>query len=282
MQPNSPSQHCLSCGGKLHGKYCSLCGEKVLDKNELSLQHVLGNLLNAFTFAESKLFKTIAILFKQPGRLSLDWTEGRRVKWMRPVAFFFMLNFLYFLFPMFQTFNTNYYNQVSGQNYSRWIVPLAEEKRSSLKLNIEEFAKVYNAESASYAKLLIVVFVFIQSLFLLLIFAFSKRFYAEHLAFAFEWSSFNLLVNAILLWLLALLLFYISGWFGINLNGMNDNTYSLIAMITNMAFMYLGGRLFYRLAGIRLILFSAASVFILFGSLLAYRLMLFLVTIYTL
>lgn len=279
----SSNQHCLSCGSKLHGKYCSTCGEKVLDPQELSLRYVIGNLINAFTFAESKLLKTITILFRQPGRLSLDWVEGRRVKWMRPVAFFFMLNFFYFLFPMFQTFNTSYRNQVKGQNYSKWVAPLAEEKRASLNMSKEDFEEIYNKESSSYAKLLIVVFVFFQSLFLLLIFAFSRRFYAEHLAFAFEWSSFNLLVNTILLWLLALFLFHLSDWIGIDLHfWMNDGAYSLISLLTNLLFLFFAGKLFYRLSSLRSIMFSASAILILFFSLISYRLVLFFVTVYTL
>ena len=42
----------------MSGLYCSACGAKVLTPADHTLKHYLGALLNALTFADSKLWNT--------------------------------------------------------------------------------------------------------------------------------------------------------------------------------------------------------------------------------
>src|SRR5262245_5138752 len=112
---------CKNCGHEFQGRYCNRCGEKVVERYERTILHFLDNVFNAFTFIDGKFWKSFTSMLLKPGAMSRDIVEGKRQPYMKPVAFFFVGNVIYFLFPIFQTFNTNLSAQMNYMPYSSYV-----------------------------------------------------------------------------------------------------------------------------------------------------------------
>jgi hypothetical protein len=132
------------------------------------------------------------------------------------------------------------------------------------------------------AKLLIVVFVWLASLPLSLIFRKKNRYFTDHVALSVEMACFNIFVNAILLSGILLVLSKIFKWSGTSLGDyLNDTTLTFLFISTNLYFTYRAARTFYGQTGKTLILKSVLGIFGLFLALEAYKFLLFFVTFYS-
>src|SRR6187402_115287 len=109
---NALSEHiCKSCGNEFRGLYCNVCGEKIIEPKDRSFRVFLSKILIATTIVDNKFVKSLVLTIRQPGFLSREYVDGRRVNYMRPLQMFFILNLTYFLFPTLQMFNATLHGQ---------------------------------------------------------------------------------------------------------------------------------------------------------------------------
>ncbi|WP_417448934.1 DUF3667 domain-containing protein [Kordiimonas sp.] len=82
------SATCCNCGAGLDGLYCSRCGQKhrghTLDASEL-----VGEALDSVVKVDSRLWRTIIELTKNPGRLARDYAAGQRIRYVNPLRYCF-------------------------------------------------------------------------------------------------------------------------------------------------------------------------------------------------
>lgn len=267
-----PIHHiCKSCGNEFTGNYCNQCGEKILHASDRSFKSLLSSILMAITFADNKVAKTLWLVITKPGFVSREFAEGRRVKYLPPLSLFFVLNLVYFLFPVIQLFNASLKTQLHAA-YGVWIGPVVAHAMVRMNItDIDSFSLVYNQKTAGLAKLLVMVFVVVGSLPLNLLYRKRNRFFADHVGIMVELACFNLFVNAIMLTLL------------VRLPGLGNyiNEFSLtgIFLFTNAYFLIRSGKEFYLQKGWKLILKSVLMLGVLKLSLEIYRAILFFVTI---
>jgi hypothetical protein len=281
--PDLSAEHvCKSCGNSFKGFYCNACGEKVLEPKDRSFRTFLSNILIAITFADSKFIQTLWLIIKKPGFLSSEYAEGRRVNYLRPLQLFFILNLVYFLFPVLQLFNSSLRTQINYLFHSGWVQGLVVDRLVKEHESYRGFELIYNDKTTGLAKLLVIVFVILASLPLSLIFRKKDRYFTDHVTLSVELACFNIFVNAIslsaLLWVVNLLLrFSGSGWEGY----LNDTTLTVIFVSTNLYFLYRASQAFYGQKGLSLITKSLLGIVGLFLALEGYRLMLFFVTFWS-
>jgi hypothetical protein len=88
---------CLNCGTALQGPFCHYCGQP--DKNFMRFFPVLlRELLEDFVDWDSRFMRTIKPLLFRPGKLTRDYLDGRRFRYVPPlrlyifssIAFFFL------------------------------------------------------------------------------------------------------------------------------------------------------------------------------------------------
>src|SRR6185436_8051179 len=87
-----PEDYCPNCEALLHGPYCSACGQGQPRPDEYS---TLGFLVDAVTeifSVDGKTFRTARQLLFHPGRLTLDYYQGRRVQYLKPIQLFLIVN----------------------------------------------------------------------------------------------------------------------------------------------------------------------------------------------
>ena len=261
---------CKSCGNVFVGEFCNLCGEKILRPSDRSFKKLMSNILIAITFADSKFIKTLWLIIKSPGELSNDFANGRRVKHLPPLSLFFVLNLIYFFFPVIQLFNASLNTQLLSP-LKEWYKTLIAHKLMSMNMDVSSFSLIYNMKSTSYAKLMVMVFVVVASLPLNLLYFKRNRYFTDHIGYMVELACFNLFINAIVLTILAKFL-----WLG---SVLDENVLTIIFISTNLYFLIRSGKIFYKEKGWRLILKSVLMILVLKLALEVYRSVLFFVTL---
>jgi hypothetical protein len=87
---------CLNCQTVLEGAFCHVCGQSADD-----FQRPIGKLIiEAFgdTFAfDGRLWRTLPKLVFRPGRLTKDYIEGKRVRYVPPFRMYLLSGILFFL-----------------------------------------------------------------------------------------------------------------------------------------------------------------------------------------
>ncbi|NBW37422.1 MAG: DUF3667 domain-containing protein [Cytophagia bacterium] len=274
---------CLTCESKFQGKFCSRCGEKVIESYDRSFKHFFDNLLNAFTFIDGKFFNSFRSLLLQPGKMSADIAIGRRQPYMKPVAFFFVGNFIYFFFPISQTFNSTFYSQLHAMPYSELIAPSVQKYLQATSIDYHVFEEKYNAASTNWAKILLVLIVPITFPILLLV-NYAKRLYAsDHLIFALEFSSFMIFVPTIILSFLMELVPFVVHWFGfIPDEAAIDFTAMVVAVLLLGFHFFVGQRNFYKFKWWRVTLSTVVLTASLTVIIHIYRFLLFEITMWSL
>lgn len=266
----SETHTCKSCGNHFIGDYCNQCGEKVLRPADRSFKAFLSNILIAITFADSKMIKTLWLVLKKPGFVSYEFANGRRVNYLKPISLFFVLNLIYFFFPVIQLFNAS----LSTQLYSPWgglYKSIVAHKMLGLGMDFPSFSLVYNLKTTSLAKLLVMVFVVISSLPLNLLYLKKHRYFTDHVGYAVELACFNLFVNAIVLSIVA-------SFSGLG-KFLDENILTAIFISTNLYFVLRSGYQFYGEKGWRLVTKSIVMILFLKVSLEVYRSVLFFITL---
>ena len=146
---------CKSCGNHFSGLYCNVCGEKVIEAKDRSFRVFLSNILIATTIVDNKFVKSLLLTIKTPGFLSREYVDGRRVRYMRPLQMFFILNLIYFLFPVLQMFNSSLYTQLYVLPHRQIAKEVVSKKVGAEGLSIQGFEMMYNDKTNGFAKLLL-------------------------------------------------------------------------------------------------------------------------------
>lgn len=96
MEQDSQKQ-CQNCQSfsPSHSKFCSYCGQKYV-RRLVSLQALLGELLQNILNIGSKLIRTLGALFL-PGKLTTAYFNGQHQRYITPIRLLLLV--LFFLFP---------------------------------------------------------------------------------------------------------------------------------------------------------------------------------------
>jgi hypothetical protein len=276
------SRICKVCSNMFKGRYCNICGEKVTEPYERSILNFLDSLLNAFTFLDGKFLKSLKLLIIKPGQLSRDIADGKRVPYMKMVSLFFVANFFYFLFPVFDSYNSSLYTQVNSLGvHSVKAKEIVKQKLEKDKIDIQDFQKDYQNQSTNLSKLLIVLLVFAFTAFLMVVNYSKQNYFFDHLLFSLEFYSFQLLINSVLLPNFFLLIIKLGNTVGMDWNVLlTDNFFSIITILIIIYFLLRGQLLFYKQKWYWVIPKVIILLFLLQGSVDLYRKMLFYVTMW--
>lgn len=94
------ARHCLNCGAALDTPFCPQCGQRDIDAS-LSVRDFAHELVAEHFGLDSKVARTLVALVRRPGRLTTEFIEGRRVRYVPPLRLYLSLSVLYFLLSAF-------------------------------------------------------------------------------------------------------------------------------------------------------------------------------------
>jgi|APTNR8051073442_1049403.scaffolds.fasta_scaffold00452_3 hypothetical protein len=277
------SRICRCCNHVFKGRYCNICGEKVIEPNERTFLTFLDNLLNAFTFLDGKFLRSLKLLILRPGQLSRNIADGLRVPYMKMVSLFFVANFFYFLFPFFDSFNSTLYSQTNlmGQHSVRAKAIVAKEVEKR-QISMEEFQEKYRTQSTNLSKLLLVTLVLVLTITHMVINYSKKNFFFDHLLVSLEFYSFHLLVNMLLLPAIVLLLIKCASLFSWDWTGMlTDRIFSVPVYGLVLYFLIRAQRIFYQQKWYWAIPKAIILFYLFTETIPLYRILLFYITVWT-
>lgn len=264
---------CKSCGNQFAGKYCNNCGEKVRVPADRTFRAFFNDIVQAVTLADNKFARTLWLVISRPGFVSNEIAEGRTVRYLNPIQVFFVLNLVYFLFPIVQLFSASLTTQLIAPLGFLLKEPIAR-KMAAMHTNLESFMILYNLKSVSLAKLLVMVFVVLASMPLNLLYRKRNRYFTDHFGYAVELACFNLFINAIAVDVVTTII-PIGQYIG-------EGVVTGLFIATNMYFLLRSSHVFYNERGWKLVLKSVLMIFFLKVALEVYRLVLFFVTLWSL
>ncbi len=91
---HSHERACLNCGTRLVGSHCQTCGQRAHVHRTLGA--FFHDLLHGVLHFEGKTWRTLPMLAWQPGKLTREYIDGRRARYVSPIALFLFVVFLSF------------------------------------------------------------------------------------------------------------------------------------------------------------------------------------------
>ncbi|MFD2287309.1 DUF3667 domain-containing protein [Pedobacter petrophilus] len=88
--------NCLNCGSHVEKHYCSNCGQPNLELKESFWGFISHSIAHYFHF-DNKFFQTLSPLLTKPGRVTLDYLDGKRARYINPVSMYIFVSIVYFL-----------------------------------------------------------------------------------------------------------------------------------------------------------------------------------------
>ncbi|MEM9689267.1 MAG: DUF3667 domain-containing protein [Pseudomonadota bacterium] len=101
LTQNLPGEtNCLNCGAPLRGQYCGQCGQRARSRL-ISLWELIRDAFGDLFELDSRLWATLIPLLIRPGKLTYDYLQGKRARFMPPFRMYLVLSLLFFLVAFF-------------------------------------------------------------------------------------------------------------------------------------------------------------------------------------
>lgn len=100
QQDPQPTEQCLNCDTLLSGQYCGACGQRARSRL-ISIWELVQDAFGDLFELDSRVWRTLLPLAARPGKLTLDYLQGRRVRFMPPFRTYLVLSIFFFLVAFF-------------------------------------------------------------------------------------------------------------------------------------------------------------------------------------
>jgi Protein of unknown function (DUF3667) len=235
---------CQTCGDRSMQKYCPNCGEKKFDHHELTLKHFFSEALESFAHFDNKFLRSLKTLIFYPGRLSLDFTEGLRVRFMKPLQLFLVMNLIFFFLVPQNPFALPLYNYVTYKPFTDYhTVETVEEKMKEKNLTMKELSAVFDHQIKTESKEFVFLYVIFYAFVLMILMIAYKKGLAEHLIFSAHFMSFYLILSFAQYFLITWPFYALSD---VNYSQTFDTITVVITVIILAVYLFAAFRTFYR------------------------------------
>jgi hypothetical protein len=96
-RPERKEKDCLNCGVIVQGRYCHLCGQQNVEPKE-TFWELVTHFIYDLTHFDGNFFSTLKLLLFKPGFLSLEYMNGRRMRYLNPIRMYIFISAFFFLF----------------------------------------------------------------------------------------------------------------------------------------------------------------------------------------
>ncbi|WP_035568511.1 DUF3667 domain-containing protein [Hyphomonas adhaerens] len=94
VQP--PGEPCRNCGAVVTERYCSRCGQLASNFHRPFFGLVASSLADTFAL-DSRLWRSVPLLLFRPGRMTRNYLDGKRARYVPPFRMFLLASLLFFL-----------------------------------------------------------------------------------------------------------------------------------------------------------------------------------------
>jgi Protein of unknown function (DUF3667) len=189
-----PTAHiCKNCNNSFSGKYCNQCGEKVYSEKDKSVFHLFEEGLHFITHFEGTFFNTLKKVFTKPGQLSVDYCNGKRKTYFKPLSLFLLLVVLYLLFPVFEGLNMKLYWHTHHDLYGKYATRKVIELMTHKHLADEQLTTIFQQKSERVSKFLLLILLPLTALFFWLLTFKKRKYFFDQMVFSAEVNCMYLL-----------------------------------------------------------------------------------------
>ena len=86
---------CPNCEAEVSGNFCHECGQETA-LHPPSSREFLHEFIGHYVALEGKLWKSLGLLLFRPGRLTLEYIKGRRVRYVQPLRLYLTFSLVFF------------------------------------------------------------------------------------------------------------------------------------------------------------------------------------------
>lgn len=91
-----PAVRCRNCHALLAGRYCANCGQRA-DVHMPTTRELVHEVLEGLTHSDSRLWRTLLLLWFRPGQLTEEFMAGRRASSLPPFRLYLIISIVFFL-----------------------------------------------------------------------------------------------------------------------------------------------------------------------------------------
>jgi hypothetical protein len=275
----STQNTCKNCGNRFIGKYCNQCGEKVYTYHDKTIAYLAKEGAHFITHFEGTFLVTLRTILTLPGKLSLDYCNGIRKKYFKPLPFFLLLIVIYLIFPLFKGLNMDLENHMTNGLYGNYATNKINHIVNERNWTLKETTVKFHTVSEKASKFLLFIILPIMSLLNRYVLRTRRKLFFDHFIFATETASFFLLWGFLLLPLLILVLIKIA----VPLDGgflfQNETLPGILLLIPFLFYVWKAFKRFYELSNSLAFLYALLyiivfTLFILF----VYKFLLFFIS----
>jgi len=96
IDPDHPAAtECANCGAAVSGNFCHECGQETV-LHVASTREFVHEFIGHYVALEGKLWKSLKLLLFRPGLLTLEYINGRRVRYIQPLRLYLTLSVIFF------------------------------------------------------------------------------------------------------------------------------------------------------------------------------------------
>jgi hypothetical protein len=202
----------VTCGREVAGQYCGNCGEQAPRAHDYSLARFLNEAIQKLSNLDGRVLRTFRSLLTRPGELATSYLAGSRRRFVGPVQTFLIANVIFFLLQLlsgFVPFTTPLNVQTSAFLWSglaramvstRVSTPSPDQKlqpasggAATVRPTYEDYARRFDETAHLQGKSLVMIMVPMFAILVWALYGRARRFYVEHLVFAFYVFAFFLI-----------------------------------------------------------------------------------------
>jgi len=182
---------CLNCGCQVERNYCPNCGQHIASYSK-GLWQLIQEFLEEFIRFDSKLLRTVVPLVTKPGFLTLEWANGKRMRYITPLKLYVTVSALCFLVlslrpeaKIIQAPGSIADLRLSADNPA--LRPLIRNGLWQPSMTDPKVLREHMLMHLPTASLLLIP---ITALIFSLLYMRGKRYYVEHLVFVLHYDCF--------------------------------------------------------------------------------------------
>ena len=186
-------QHtCKNCGNQFEGKYCNICGEKIYSEKDKSIRKLFEEFFHFIFHFEGSLLVTIKTIFSRPGKLSLDYCNGLRKQYFKPLSFFLLLVVVYLIFPVFEGLNQQLQYYTTNAVYGGFVRDTIAYSMHHTGLDSVGLETAFHQKSLKVSKFLLIILIPCTAIWFWLLTFKRRKYFFDQMVFAAEVNSFFL------------------------------------------------------------------------------------------
>lgn len=277
----TPAWTCPNCQISFATEYCPQCGERCPQPRELTLRGLGEQFFHAVSNVDSKLVRSLRTLVAAPGALTIAYLEGRRKPFLGPFQLFLLANVLFFATQSLtgtNVFSSSLDSHLHQQDWSALASELLARRLEVTDRSLDAYEPAFDRAVVLNAKSLIILMTVPFAMLLQLVYRRSTRPFVAHVVFALHLYAFLLLLFCVSLVVAGIDV--AAGGPGLA-SPMVDTTLSAINLAICAAYLYLSLRRVYAQTASRRAVTTIVLAIAVAAIALAYRLVLFLLTLYT-